>query len=231
MNKITSAILALALIFLFTSCGKKSGQEQTSQKEETKKEETVQKQQEKNDAKNDSINAANENSKKEKFVKFALEEDKMINDEKGQFAADAEASSSYGDTKENSQSYSPWQATGKPNCENYADDGRSWTSKDADKGIEWLRLKFEKPVNATEVRIRQNMGPGAVIKIDLIDTDGKSHTIWEGIDKTKYDPELISWFYAKFDKTAYKTKEVKITLATNTIGGWNEIDAVQLIGE
>jgi hypothetical protein len=33
------------------------------------------------------------------------------------------------------------------------------------------------------------------------------------------------------EKTEYKTQKVKITLATNAVAGWNEIDAVQLIGE
>jgi hypothetical protein len=228
MKTITPAVLVLALIFLFSSCGKK--EEQDSQKEETKKEETTRKQEEPKKVNEDSLRKAEENTKKERFVKFALEEEKMINDEKGQFATDAEASSSYGDAKEK-ENYSPWQATGKPNVENNIDDGRSWVSKEADKGIEWLRLKFEKAVNATEVRVRQNYMPGAIIKIELIDTDGKSHTVWEGIDKTKYETDMISWFYAKFEKTTYKTKEVKITLATNTVSGWNEIDAVQLMGE
>lgn len=228
MKTITPAVLVLALIFLFASCGKK--QDQGSQKEETKKEETTQKQEEQKKVNEDSLRQAEENQKKEKYVKFALEEEKMINDEKGQFAIDAEASSSYSDAKEK-ENYSPLQATGKPNVENYSDDGRSWASKDADKGIEWLKLKFEKPVFATEVRIRQNTAPGAIIKVELMDTDGKLHTVWEGIDKTKYEGNMISWFYAKFDKTAYKVNGVKITLATNTVPGWNEIDAVQLMGE
>ena len=38
-------------------------------------------------------------------------------------------------------------------------------------------------------------------------------------------------FNVSFEKTAYKTKTVKITLATNSVSGWNEIDAVQLVGE
>jgi hypothetical protein len=34
----------------------------------------------------------------------------------------------------------------------------------------------------------------------------------------------------KVPKTAYKAYRVKITLATNVVPGWNEIDAVQLVG-
>jgi hypothetical protein len=34
----------------------------------------------------------------------------------------------------------------------------------------------------------------------------------------------------KFPKTTLKTDRVKVTLATNIVPGWNEIDAVQLVG-
>ncbi|HEY3250604.1 MAG TPA: hypothetical protein VGK25_05745 [Ignavibacteria bacterium] len=227
MKNIITALLVSTFV-LFVGCGKKSTQDGTSQKEE-KKEETKQEQTKK--VNEDSLRQAEENANKEKMVKFALEDEKMINDEKGQWAIEAEASSTYASSKEKETPYSPWQATGKPNVENYTDDGRAWATQEADKGVEWIRLKFEKAVNAAEVRARQNIGPGAIIKVELIDTDGKSHSVWEGIDKTKYEPNMISWFIAKFDKTPYKTKEVKLTLATNTVPYWNEIDAVQLIGE
>jgi hypothetical protein len=34
----------------------------------------------------------------------------------------------------------------------------------------------------------------------------------------------------KFHKTTFKTDRIKVTLATNVVPGWNEIDAVQLVG-
>jgi hypothetical protein len=57
------------------------------------------------------------------------------------------------------------------------------------------------------------------------------HTVWEGPDKTVYKENTIQYLIAKFDKTTYKVKSVKITLATNAVQGWNEIDAVQLVGQ
>ncbi|MCI0449134.1 MAG: hypothetical protein L0Y79_05010 [Chlorobi bacterium] len=175
------------------------------------------------------MDVANEEIDKEKKITEALEEEKILKDPNGQWAVDAEASSSYGDAA-GDQSWSPKQLTGAPNCERYGDNRNGWASKDADKGIEWVKLTFKNPVFATELRIRQNYNPGAIIKVELIDTDGKSHTIWSGADKTKYEQDAIQYFVSKFDKSTYKTKEVKITLATNTVDGWNEIDAVQLIG-
>ena len=40
----------------------------------------------------------------------------------------------------------------------------------------------------------------------------------------------LNYLLVKTPKTAFKTDRVKITLATNVILGWNEIDAVQLVG-
>ncbi len=221
------SIVFITSLFIVYGCSKKSGQETT--KTDDKKEQTTTTEPKVNQ---DSLKKVQDADKEQK-IKEAMEEDKLVNDTLGQWAVDADASSSYGDetSKDKNSPYTKYMMLGKPNCENYGDDGRAWAPKEADKGIEWVTLTYEKPVNATEVRIRQNVGPGAIIKVELIDTDGKNHTVWEGPDKTKYAENKIQYLIAKFDKTAYKSKMVKITMATNAVPGWNEIDAVQLVGQ
>lgn len=222
--KTFTIIFTLALFITF-GCGKKSGD---TSKTDTKENTTTPTETKINE---DSLKKVQDADKQQK-IKDALAEDKLVTDTLGQWAVSAEASSSYGDeTNKDKTPYTATQMTGKPDVENYADDGRAWAEKEADKGMEWVKLTYEKPVNATEVRVRQNVGPGAIIKVELIDTDGKSHTVWEGEDKTQYIPEKIQYFIAKFDKTTYKTKVVKITMACNAVQGWNEIDAVQLVGD
>jgi hypothetical protein len=159
-------------------------------------------------------------------VEWALKEDAIRNDPDGQWAIQAKASSSYQDA----EGVAPWsanQATGAPNVDKYGDDGKAWTSKSPDGGIEWLDLTFPKAVFATEVRIRESCGSGAVIKVEVFDDKGAPHVVWAGNDPTKE----LNYFPVKFDKTTYKTDRVKITLATNVVPGWNEIDAVQLVGK
>lgn len=156
---------------------------------------------------------------------WAVKQDEIKNDPKGQWAIQATASSSYNDA----QGTAPWsanQATGAPNVDKYADDGNAWTSKTPDGGIEWLDLKYPKPVHAVEVRIRESFGSGAVIKVETFDEQGAPHTVWAGNDPTTD----LNYLMVKFPKTAFKTDRVKITLATNVVPGWDEIDAVQLIG-
>jgi hypothetical protein len=156
---------------------------------------------------------------------WALKQDEIKNDPKGQWAVQAKASSAYNDAQGTS-GWSANQATGAPNVDKYADDGNAWTSKTPDGGIEWLDLKYPKPVHAEEVRVRESFGSGAVIKVEIFDEQGAPHTVWAGNDPTTD----LNYLLVKFPKTTFTTDRVKITLATNVVPGWNEIDAVQLIG-
>jgi hypothetical protein len=162
-------------------------------------------------------------------VEFALNEEKLATDPRGQWAVTAKASSTYGDAKD-PMDYSASKATGAPDVPSFGDHGNSWTAKEPDGGIERLELAFAKPVQATEIRVRQNAGPGALIKVELIDTTGASHVVHEGVDAAQYD-KYNFWFRKSFDKTAYRVAGAKLTLATNAVSSWNEIDAVQLVGE
>lgn len=166
---------------------------------------------------------------KRKAVEYALNEEKIATDPKGQWASSAKATSTYGDAKD-PQDYSASKATGAPDVANFSDNGNAWTAKEADGGIERLEVGFARPVHASEIRIRQSFAPGAIIKVELIDTTGAGHVVYEGVDAATYD-KYNFWFRKSFDKTTYQVAGAKITLATNAVPSWNEIDAVQLIGE
>jgi hypothetical protein len=173
----------------------------------------------------DASGTAAETTAKLAGAAWAIKQDEIKNDPKGQWAIGATASSTYNDAKGN-DGWSANQATGAPNVDNYGDDGKAWTSKTPDAGIEWLDLKYPRPVHVEEVRIRESCGSGAVIKVELFDEQGTAHTAWAGNDPTTE----LNYLIVKVPKTAYKTDRVKITLATNVVPGWNEIDAVQLVG-
>ena len=158
-------------------------------------------------------------------VDWALKQDEIKNDAAGQWAVSATASTTYNDAGGHDR-YSAWQATGAPNVDQEGDNGNAWTSKTPDAGIEWINVGFAKAVSATGLRIRESAGAGTVVKIELIDTQGTAHPLWSGKDPTKG----INYLMLTFPKTDFKVDHVKITLATNLVPGWNEIDAVQLLG-
>jgi hypothetical protein len=159
-------------------------------------------------------------------VDWALKQDAITHDPDGQWASDATASSSYNDAQGDA-GWSAKQATGAPNVDKYSDDNHAWAPKTPDGGIEWLELRYANPVHASEVRVRESMGSGAVIKVELLDEAGAAHTIWQGVDPTTE----LNYLILKFKPTDYKVNRVKVTLATNVVPGWNEIDAVQLVGK
>jgi hypothetical protein len=157
---------------------------------------------------------------------WALRQDAIKSDPDGQWAVSATASTSYNNAQ-GTADWSAMQAAGAPNVTKYGDDAKAWAPSTQDAGIEWLDLKYTKPVHATAVRVRESCGSGAVIKVELYDPTGTARTIWEGLDPTKE----LNYLELSFPATAYLTNRVKVTLATNTIPGWNEIDAVQLVGK
>jgi hypothetical protein len=169
--------------------------------------------------------ASAETTAKMAAAEWALKQDEIKRDANGQWANQATASSTYNDAQ-GAAGFSANQATGAPNVDRYGDNGAAWTSKTPDGGIEWLDLKYPKPVHATEVRIRESCGSGAAIKIEVYDEQGGGHAVWQGTDPTTE----LNYLMVKFPKTTFKTDRVKITLATNVVPGWNEIDAVQLVG-
>lgn len=173
-----------------------------------------------------------ETSAKVAAVKAALAEEAIASDPRGQWAVSATASSTYATDKapEASGPYTPHASLGAPDVERFSDSGNAWAAETADKGIEWLEVKFANPVQATELRVRQSYWPGAIIKVEQLDEAGLRHTMWQGVDEEQNDGTIV-WFKRSFAKTDYRVTGARITLATNAVPDWNQIDAVQLLGE
>lgn len=144
-----------------------------------------------------------------------------------QWAADASASSAF-QMRGDEDGWSPRQACGKPDTEDAGDLATAWTSKTKDKGEEWLELIYLNPVRPTRVRIHETFNPGAVVKIEAQDPEKKFQVLWEGKDPSKDAPVYLD---VQFDPPAYATTVIRVTLDTKSVPGWNQIDAVQLIGE
>jgi hypothetical protein len=159
-------------------------------------------------------------------AEWALKQDAIKNDADGQWAISSTASSTYGDAQ-GSADFSANQTTAAPNVEKFGDSGKAWAPKTEDSGIEWVALKYPRAVHATGVRIRESCGSGDVIRVELYDEAGAPHLVWGGNDPTTG----LNYLVVNFPRTDFKTDRVKITLATNVVPGWNEIDAVQLVGK
>jgi hypothetical protein len=88
-------------------------------------------------------------------------------------------------------------------------------------------LDYQAMVNIAQVRVRESFNPGAVTKIVALLANGQEYPLWEGVETPGPAP-----YDAVFDVPAnLYAQSVKVYLDTARVPGWNEIDAVELIGK
>jgi len=129
--------------------------------------------------------------------------------------------------KVTSRSYGPEQATGEPNTPTAMDSGTAWTPQEMDAGLEWLQVRFDKTVAVAEVRVRESYNPGAISKVTAILADNSEVLLWEGRSPVSEAPcDLVVR-----PENNVEANTIKVYLDTARVPGWNEIDAVALIGK
>jgi len=124
----------------------------------------------------------------------------------------------------------PWtalQATGAPDTPIDGDHGTAWASKGPDMGPVTLELTYDRAVRVDAVRIHETLAPGAVAKVEAFGPDRTWVTLWEGTSTVRPSP---SFFEPPVAATSFATDRLRLTLDTNRVAGWNEIDAVELLG-
>jgi hypothetical protein len=87
-----------------------------------------------------------------------------------------------------------------------------------------VKFVFCNSVLATAVRVHETNIAGFIYQVDVVDTSGQKHMVWTGKDGTA----CPGWLEVTFDKTQYTVNGV---ILYTKIAGWEEIDAVELIGD
>ncbi|MFZ6030077.1 MAG: hypothetical protein ACOYYS_20365 [Chloroflexota bacterium] len=141
------------------------------------------------------------------------------------WATTAEATSAYG-----SVDWSAGQAAGAPNTLTCGDYGSAWASAEAD-GVESITLYYyDAPLVPSEINIVQSYNPSQVVKVEVLDPSGEFETVvYEG------EPEAVNecpyTLSIPVDDVDYAVMGIRITVDQSVLGlGWNEIDAVELVG-
>ena len=102
----------------------------------------------------------------------------------------------------------------------------AWASQNPDGGPEWLRLEYDRAVDITQIRVREAFNPGAVTAISAVLTNGSEVILWQG-----QEPKGDAPFESAFNVTNHVVAATIIVhLDTRPIPGWNEIDAVEIVG-
>ena len=90
-------------------------------------------------------------------------------------------------------------------------------------------LVYAQPVNPIGVEIYESYNPGAVAKIEVLDLNSDEWiVVWEGAAVTA--GEELAVFAPELQAVDFATDQVRLTIDEPLIDGWNEIDAVKLIG-
>jgi hypothetical protein len=121
--------------------------------------------------------------------------------------------------------WGPEQAVGSPNAVGGGDAREAWASNAPDAGPEWLWVGFERPVEAGRIRIRENHNPGAIAKVTGM-VNQQEVVLWEGVAAKRPGPRDFAFPVAP----GHVLQSVVVHLDTSRVAGWNEIDAVELIG-
>jgi enterochelin esterase-like enzyme len=146
-----------------------------------------------------------------------------------QWASGASASSEYaGQGKTDASDWSARQACGKPDTDEEGDHPTAWASLEPDGGEEWLELTYRVAVRPERIRIHETFNPGAVTKIEAQDREKKWRSLWKGKDSTTEAPGVLD---VPVPPSEFTTRVIRIWIDSASVKGWNEIDAVQLIGE
>src|SRR4051812_14147023 len=118
------------------------------------------------------------------------------------------------------------QATGAPNTPSAVDASTAWASREPDSGPEWLSLQFARPVDIAEVRIRESYNPGAISKVVAV-VNNREIVLWEGTS----NPGAAPRDFVVPVTTSVQSASIHVHLDTARVEGWNEIDAVELVGK
>jgi hypothetical protein len=123
--------------------------------------------------------------------------------------------------------WGPEQVVGPPNTMQAGDVSTAWASRMPDGGPEWLKVEYEKETQVVEVRVRETYNPGAITRVTAVLPGGEEALLWEG-DEPPAEAPVDRSFPAS--NVNVRTRSIKVYLDTKKVPGWNEIDAVELIG-
>ena len=141
-----------------------------------------------------------------------------------QWASSAKATSQYG-----SPSWAARQATHAPNTKTCGDNSTAWASK-SDLSIDSLTVGFKVPVVPKLVKVYESYNPGQVTKVQVVDVKGKVTDVYSAAPAAA--PGCPYVLKVPITGVTAKVKTVRITVDQSVLRiGWNEIDAVQLVGK
>jgi len=118
-------------------------------------------------------------------------------------------------------------ASGAPGCGDYQ---FAWASAASD-AVATLTLNYAIPVYITEIHVVESFNPDQVVQVEVLRSQGEFHTVYES-EPRQVDRPCPYRLIVPVGPLDFKSDTIRITVDQSVLGlGWNEIDAVQLIGD
>jgi len=125
-------------------------------------------------------------------------------------------------------SWSAKNVLGAPNVyPAHGDLQLAWAARDPDAPVEFIEVGFAQPMRASALSIVETFNPGAVSEVELVTTSGKRITIQREVGPAGAQARVNEVAFACTDEPI---ASVRVTLASREVPGWNEIDAIGLVG-
>jgi hypothetical protein len=142
-----------------------------------------------------------------------------------QWAAGAEASSEFADPE-----WAAIQAVGEPNTPRCGDYQTAWATAGSDIQAT-LVLTFTQDVHVTGINIVQSFNPDQVSRVELVGNFNRGVTVYAS-EPRQVDQPCPFVLTIPVEKTEQTYDKVRITIDQSVLGlGWNQIDAVELLGD
>lgn len=126
--------------------------------------------------------------------------------------------------------WSAAQVLGAPNTFAYGDIATAWAPAAMNGGEQFVSVGFTTPTYASGALIRETYGNGFVRRIEALDSAGQYHLVWAGTDDSQ--PGAPVDFLASWAPTSFLVVGLRVVTDTqHNLGAWEEIDAIQLIGD
>ncbi|MDU0370669.1 OmpA family protein [Hymenobacter endophyticus] len=126
---------------------------------------------------------------------------------------------------EGKEAFSPEKVLGEPNATPLGQaHNEAWIPK-KEGSNEFIEVRFGKSLVAKQVTVVENFNPGAITKIELVDTRGQKHQVYSN-DSPGPLPEQYRTLQVTFSPATYRTIGVVVSLNTKAVNGVNQIDAI-----
>ena len=121
--------------------------------------------------------------------------------------------------------FSPEKVLGEPNATPLGQaSNEAWIPKKSGNS-EFIEIRFVKSVIARQVTVVENFNPGSITTIELVDTRGNKHQVYENNTPGPI-PEQFRTLQVTFAAGTYRTIGVVVTMNTKAVNGVNQIDAI-----